>query len=108
VIAPTVADVGEPTIENALKVTPLTVAAVPDPKLAEATREPVVSTCDPVPEIVTGVPQLITAAFAGSTANERASAVTVTAAKMFKDLCMIKNSQLRGKQTRLEEERRDL
>jgi hypothetical protein len=58
----------------------------------------------PVPDLKT----LIVEAFAGSTANERARAVTVTAAKMFKDFGIIKNSQLRGTETRPEEERNDL
>jgi hypothetical protein len=57
-------------------------------KLAEAWSVPVVTTLDD-PVMFWAEPQLIVAAFAGSTANERASAVTVTAAKMLKDLCII-------------------
>ena len=68
---------------------------------------PVVSTSD-VPEMVVAEPQLTTAAFAGWPASEKASAVTVTAAKMFKDFGISKNSQLRGTEARLEEEREDL
>jgi hypothetical protein len=48
------------------------------------------------------------AASTGWLASEKASAVTVTAAKMLKDLRMIKNFLLRGKETRLEKEHRDL
>ena len=102
-----------PETGNAVNVTPLTVwFPVPGPepvgqKLAEAKSVPVVSTSD-VPEMFVAEPQLITAAFAGSPANERASAVTVTAAKMFKDFGISKNSQLREKGTRPEEERKDL
>jgi imidazolonepropionase-like amidohydrolase len=72
-------------------------AAVPvAKKLAEAWSVPVVITSDD-PVMFWATPQLITAAFAGSTANESASAVTVTAAKMLKDFFVIENSLLRGR-----------
>jgi hypothetical protein len=58
----------------------------------------------PVPDLKT----LIVEASTPVARQPRASAVTVTPAKMFKDFGIIKNSQLRGKQTRLEEERKDL
>jgi hypothetical protein len=67
----------------------------------------VVTTSDD-PVMFWAAPQLITAAFAGSTANESASAVTVTAAKMLKDLCINKKTHLRGTEARPEEERNDL
>ncbi|MEI6658419.1 MAG: hypothetical protein WCO76_07760 [Planctomycetota bacterium] len=105
VMFPTVVEV--PLTENASKTTPLTVALEPGPKFAEAKSVPVVSTST-APEMVVGEPQLMTAAFAGSMADESARAVTVTAAKMLKDLLIIKNFLLRGKQTRPEEERNDL
>ena len=79
---------------NPSNCTPFTVI-LPEPaaepvakKLAEAKSVPVVITSDD-PVMFWAAPQLITAAFAGSTANERASAVTVTAAKMLKDFFII-------------------
>ena len=69
------------THENPLNVTPLTVTSVPvamGPKFAEANSVPVVTTSED-PEIVTGVPHAMVAAFAGWRAIERNTAVIAAA-----------------------------
>jgi hypothetical protein len=71
---PTVVEV--PEAVNGLNVTELTVTLVPDPKLAEAKSDPVVTTSLlAVPVMFCAVDQLIVAAFAGGAAIARTTAV---------------------------------